>query len=736
MSPRKLALFSLAALLLAGSPLAAFELPWWVDSVTVTQPGTGGIGSVRLDGVWWDTAAPDAISHSVVDGALHLSLSAPGLAGAGDALTPWTLTEEFGPLDPIVNEITGSVWNVLPNDRGVRELVSGPDFLGWIYPRPRGEFHGLGSLGDPAYVSAAFDVSADGRVVTGHNELAPNAAGFITHEAFAWSPSTGMVSIGLLPGGSPGGSTGRGVSADGNYIVGDSSIRRDVFQSQEAFRWSLGGGMQPLGTIHGVSSTGQAHATSRNGRVVVGVNEFYPPTRPPEGSGLPPNYFRRAFRYTDDSGMQDLGLLKEYGEYSTSEAVDVSASGEVIVGNAHRLQNPLAFEPFHPDQAQPFLWTREVGMVGLGNPPLPFASLVPVPQETTANAVSADGKVVVGVDRVLWGPEVDARTPYMLEQAVMWTEDLGWKYIPPFRLPPGPEFIGSEAVDVSAEQGRVVGHAFLLSTDATTTVDPALLDGDIDAFGRLQAPFLWDRQHGMRPLARVLAGDYGLEMEGWRLLEVGAISDDGTTIVGTGINPDGQQEAWRAVLHRSVRTGDADFDGDVDRQDVAALTANLGMNAESAEVYWMYGDFDENGAVDQSDMMLLLANYDGRSSGDFNGDGVVDAGDYSFWRDHHGDQTGLADANGDNQADAADYHAWRSNFGLVLGEPVADQTVPEPGALGLLVLAAIVGWRRRKDWPRRGTRRHKKVASVGPTLPGGSCALLCLFVAINYRSRA
>ncbi|TWT32423.1 hypothetical protein KOR34_41860 [Posidoniimonas corsicana] len=687
------------ALFLCCAPLSAFELPWWVDSVTVTQPGLGGVGAIQLEGVWWDTAAPDAISHGVVDGALHLTLAAPGLAGAGDALTPWTLTEEFGPLTPGINGITGSVLNVHPEDRGIRELVSGPDFLGWIYPPPRGEFHGLGALHDSAYVSAAFDVSADGRVVTGHNELAPGAAGFITREAFAWSPSTGMVSIGLLPGGSPGGSSGYGVSADGNFIVGESSIRRDVFHNQEAFRWSLGGGMEPLGTIHEYSSFSEARATSRNGRVVVGVDEFYPPTAGPGSiAPLPFGSLRRAFRYTDETGMQDLGVLPEYGDYSTTEGVDVSADGRVIVGNAQRGANPLAFEPFYPDLAQPFVWTREGGMKGLGNPERFFPAIFPPPQqETTANAVSGDGKVVAGVDRVHWGPNVDAAFPYAEERAVLWTEEDGWQDLAPFRMPPGPEFLGSEAIDVSDEQRRVVGHAYLYATDAAVTVvDPYNLQGEIDEYGRLQVPFLWDRERGMRPLARVLAGDYGLDLEGWRLFEVGAISDDGTTIVGTGVNPDGVQEAWRAVLHRDTRPGDADFDGDVDSRDHEILAANLGMSAADAEVYWMYGDFDQDGLVGPSDVALLLANYDGRSQGDFNGDGVVDAADYTVWRDHRGDESGIADSNGDNQVTDADYQVWRANYGLVLSGGVATETAPEPTAAWLLALSALARVRRRR----------------------------------------
>jgi probable HAF family extracellular repeat protein len=58
--------------------------------------------------------------------------------------------------------------------------------------------------------------------------------------------------------------------------------------------------------------------------------------------------------------------------------------------------------------------------------------------------------------------------------------------------------------------------------------------------------FIWDAEHGMRPLADVLA-DYGFDVAGWQLREAYGISADGLTICGWGINPGAQHEAW--VVH-------------------------------------------------------------------------------------------------------------------------------------------------------------------------------------------
>jgi T5SS/PEP-CTERM-associated repeat protein len=87
--------------------------------------------------------------------------------------------------------------------------------------------------------------------------------------------------------------------------------------------------------------------------------------------------------------------------------------------------------------------------------------------------------------------------------------------------------------------------------------------------------------------------------------------------------------------------------------------------------------------------------------GDYNTDGVVDAGDYIVWRGALGDSgTDLAaDGNGDGVVDSADYNYWRANFGSVVGGasslPIGVATsVPEPSTAAMLILGAVVGMRR------------------------------------------
>lgn len=88
----------------------------------------------------------------------------------------------------------------------------------------------------------------------------------------------------------------------------------------------------------------------------------------------------------------------------------------------------------------------------------------------------------------------------------------------------------------------------------------------------------------------------------------------------------------------------------------------------------------------------------GPLDGDYNGDGIVDAGDYTVWRDSLG-QTGLnlpADGNGSGDIDQEDYQVWRQNFGQSNAASAATVSVPEPSALllGLLATCLLVAKRR------------------------------------------
>ncbi|MDZ4783779.1 MAG: PEP-CTERM sorting domain-containing protein [Planctomycetia bacterium] len=171
---------------------------------------------------------------------------------------------------------------------------------------------GLGYLPGGSLNSQAFDVSADGSVVVGYSLSANSDEG----EAFRWTDGDGMVGLGDLP---EGGfhSVAFGVSGNGAVIVGGGRYKGHGFDArQEAFRWTVDGGMVGLGFLpaHDFSV---ANNVSADGAVVVGVS----------GQLLVQN---QAFRWSMNDGMVGLNHLPTV---ASSTAENVSASGEVVVGS-------------------------------------------------------------------------------------------------------------------------------------------------------------------------------------------------------------------------------------------------------------------------------------------------------------------------------------------------------------------------------------------------------------------
>jgi hypothetical protein len=78
--------------------------------------------------------------------------------------------------------------------------------------------------------------------------------------------------------------------------------------------------------------------------------------------------------------------------------------------------------------------------------------------------------------------------------------------------------------------------------------------------------------------------------------------------------------------------------------------------------------------------------------GDYNQNGIVDAADYTVWRDHLGQSFALANRDPGNSGaiNASDYTSWKSHFGNSGSGASISGAVPEPSSMGLAILATIL----------------------------------------------
>lgn len=236
---------------------------------------------------------------------------------------------------------------------------------------------------------------------------------------------------------------------------------------------------------------------------------------------------------------QQLGWLAPPGSFpnQVSHGFGISDGGDVEVGLSHNASgDPEAFR-----------WSPGSGMVGLG-------FLDPTDTQSIAHAVSGDGEVVVG--------EVeDATGTY---EGFRWTPRSGMKGLGVL-----PGYSDSRALGISANGSTIVGLSQTGATQRATAwtcqssvqdlgrFSPAYdasRDGEVVVGGSYQATtdtaWIWTSDLGGKKLTKVLR-DYGLRLS-WSLTVATAISDDGCTVVGAGINPSGLTEAWLIDLTGSV----------------------------------------------------------------------------------------------------------------------------------------------------------------------------------------
>lgn len=327
--------------------------------------------------------------------------------------------------------------------------------------------------------------------------------------------------LGDLPGGGPHCEVA-GISKDGGTVVGMSSSAN----GSEAFRWTVATGLQGLGDAPGGAFISFAVAASFDGSVIVGRCRT---------SNI---NIDEAFRWTSGEGIVPLGDLP--GGIIHSAAWCVSSNGAVIAGNGQTANGTEAFR-----------WTSATGMVGLGD-------LGGGIHDSNALGISQDGSILFG-----FGTSTEGR------EAFRWTQSTGMVGLGDF---PGGEFHSTMA-NCTADGLMAVGDARIGGFSQAFRWTPQsgmVLMGDIPGGLELSVPIdmspfgeltvgagfgpqsfeavIWDSANNIQRVAQKIQDAGAFIPAGWTLTKaVGvALNSNVVTIVGNGINPQGNTEGWIA----------------------------------------------------------------------------------------------------------------------------------------------------------------------------------------------
>lgn len=327
--------------------------------------------------------------------------------------------------------------------------------------------------------NSATGISADGKTVVG---MSGSAGG---NRAYRWTSAGGTQALGMNA--EDPSSYGAAVSSNGSVIVG--TTQSGTLGLRRASVWTGTGTPLDLGSF--ASGAAEAAGVSSDGSVVVGYSH--------SSSGY------RAFRWTSDGGMQNLGIQSGF---LTSYASGVSADGSTVVGYNSGQSSDRAFR-----------WTSGGGMQSVG--------VLSGGTSSYATGISGDGSTIFGYGGSLSGT-----------RAFRWTS-------------------GGGMTDLGVLSGGTASFANGASADGSLIVGYSQ-----SASGN--SAFLWQQGVGMMDLQSVLTNaGLGSSLSGWTLTSAtGVTSVNGKTyITGTGTF-NGQDRAFiAAVPEPSTLTGLALFVG-------------------------------------------------------------------------------------------------------------------------------------------------------------------------------
>lgn len=319
---------------------------------------------------------------------------------------------------------------------------------------------------------------------------------------------------------------GSAISRNGDHVVGIRGRRASWTSRRSNFvasQWTPGVGVEQLGDFPNTSQRSEAAAVSDDGSIVVGTGSFGP------------NEIRVATMWRngevinlDPEPPRDVGSSSFPFEFA-SAAFDVSGDGTVVVGQRTTASGRTSSQAFRWENGQ-FQTLNESETFG------------------RANAVSADGSVVVGVSG---------------------TQPFRWEAGSFTGLPTTSqsccELSRGEAIGVSDDGGVIVGQVLGSSgPEAARWVDGQLSSlgdlpgGDVQSIanavsrngdivvgtGRIEdgdRAFYWDAVGGMRSLDDFLEQELQINTD-WILVQANGMTADGTRITGWATRPDSGTE--------------------------------------------------------------------------------------------------------------------------------------------------------------------------------------------------
>jgi len=288
--------------------------------------------------------------------------------------------------------------------------------------------------------------------------------------------------------------------------------------------------MVALGDLPGGPRESYAYGLDDSGATVVGASA---------ASSQGP----QAFRWSSSSGMVGLGYLNPSVKHS--EALWVSPDGSAVVG----------YSLLAPGFARAFQWTQSSGMVALAD----YGGASRAAGIAENGVIAGESSGANGLEAVRW-----------IDNVAVGLGDL-----------PGGGF-QSAATAISRRGHAIVGYgwsangfeAFLWSPGDIFDIRNPSNPGGMIALGDLEGgtfdsaalavsdtgivvgrgtgadgseAFLWTPGLGMVAVADLLANQ-GASLSGWRLTAATGISRDGRVLVGTGIDPSGNSQAWMARI--------------------------------------------------------------------------------------------------------------------------------------------------------------------------------------------